>query len=331
MIAMTAPAIGTTPDRIELDGLDRYRSELHGYCYRMLGSGFEAEDAVQETMLRAWRAGAAFEGRSSLRTWLYSIATNVCLDLLRGRARRDWPIGLGPPSAPDGPLRWEALPEDVWVWPVADAAVLPAGGDPAEIAVARETIRLAFVTALQHLPPRQRAALVLCQVLRFEAAEVARQLDTTAAAVSSALRRARATLSAVRGDERPAEVDGDHAELLARYIDAFERYDIPALVDLLHEDAAQLMPPYPVWLRGAADIGAFMLGPGSKCHGSRLLPAAANGCPTFGQYRVDPDGGHRPWALHVLEISGGRVARVHSFLDPGRLFQHFGLPAHLPA
>lgn len=331
MIAMTAPAIGTTPDRIELDGLERHRNELYGLCYRMLGSGFEAEDAVQETMLRAWRAGSAFEGRSSLRSWLYSIATNVCLDMLRGRARRAWPIGLGPPSAPNGPLRWEALPEDVWVWPVADAAVLPAGGDPAEIAVTRETIRLAFVTALQHLPPRQRAMLVLCQVLRFEAAEVARQLDTTAAAVSSALRRARATLSEVRGGERPAEVNGDHAELLARYIDAFERYDIPALVDLLHEDATQLMPPFAVWLQGAADIGAFMLGPGSKCHGSRVVPAAANGCPTFAQYRADPGGGHRPWALHVLEVSGGRVARIHSFLDTDRLFPQFGLPAHLPA
>ena len=330
MIAMTTSVIGTASDQVEPDYLERHRSELYGYCYRMLGSGFEAEDAVQETMLRAWRGGPAFEGRSSLRTWLYSIATNVCLDLLRGRARRDWPIGLGPPSPPDGPLHWEALSEDVWVWPVADAAVLPSGGDPAEIAVARETIRLAFVTALQRLPPRQRAALVLCQVLRFEAAEVATQLDTTAAAVSSALRRARATLSAVRDGERPAEVNGDHVELLARYMDAFQRYDIPALVDLLHEDATQSMPPFATWLRGATDIGAFMLGPGSKCRRSRLLPAAANGCPTFGQYRADPDGGHAPWALHVLEVSGGRVATVHSFLDTDRLFPHFGLPPHLP-
>lgn len=330
MITMTAGAIGTTRDRIEPGGLERHRGELYGYCYRMLGSGFEAEDAVQETMLRAWRGGTAFEGRSSLRTWLYSIATNVCLDLLRGRARRASPVGLGPPSPPEGPSLWEALPEHVWVWPVADARVLPAAGDPAEIAVARETIRLAFVTALQHLPPRQRAALVLCQVLNFEAAEAARQLHTTVPAVNSALRRARDKLSAVPGEERPADVNDDHADLLARYLDAFERYDIPALVDLLHEDATQCMPPFPLWLRGAADIGAFMLGPGRHCRHSRLLTTAANGCPAFGQYHADPEGGHMPWALQVLEISGGRVARVHTFLDVDRLFPYFGLPAHLP-
>ena len=300
--------------------LERYRRELTGHCYRMLGSGFEAEDAVQEVMLRALRSGDGFEGRSSLRSWLYRIATNVCLDALRGRGRRAWPAGLGPSSPPDAELLGPRLPEHAWVSPVADARVVPDNGDPAEIAAARESVRLAFVTALQHLPPRQRAVLVLRQVLRFEAAEVAEQLDTTVPAVNSALQRARAKLAALPAEQRPTEVGADHAELLASYLDAFERYDMTAFVSLLHADALQSMPPYAMWLRGAAVIAAWMLGAGSGCRGSRLLPTAANGCPAFGQYRVDPEGGYSPWSLQVLEISGRRVREIHAFLDTDYLF-----------
>jgi RNA polymerase sigma-70 factor, ECF subfamily len=328
---MAESLLGAVNDLIELESLELYRRELNGYCYRMLGSAFEAEDAVQETMLRAVRAGRTFEGRSSPRSWLYRIATNVCLDLLRGRRRRASPVGLGPPSEPDDKFLGPMLPEHLWVSPVADARVLSEYADPAEITAARETIRLAFVTALQHLPARQRAALLLCQVLRFEAAEAAELLDTTTAAVNSAVQRARATLADLRAEERPVDVSTGHAELLARYVDAFERYDIAALVDLLHQDAVQSMPPFAMWLRGATDIGAWMLGPGIGCLGSRLLPTSANTCSAFGQYRIDPAGGHAPWSLQVLEISAGRIVEIHFFLDTARLFPLFDLPAHLPA
>lgn len=297
----------------------------------MLGSAFEAEDAVQETMLRAVRAGQTFEGRSSLRSWLYRIATNVCMDMLRSRARRASPIGLGPSSPPEPSALGPMLPEDVWVSPAAEARILPDYADPAEIAVARESVRLAFVTALQHLPARQRAALVLCRVLRFEAAEVARILGTTVVAVNSAVQRAGSALAALPPQDRAAEVGSDHAELLARYISAFERYDIAALVKLLHDDAVQTMPPYAMWLRGAADIGSWMLGAGSGCRGSRLLATRANGCPAFGQYRPAAGNGHMPFALHVLEICGGRVSGVHVFLDTERIFLLFALPARIPA
>jgi RNA polymerase sigma-70 factor, ECF subfamily len=326
---MSARAYRAASERLDLDGLEGYRPELTAYCYRMLGSAFEAEDAVQEMMLRAVRAGHTFEGRSTTRTWLYRIATNICLDLLRSRSRRAWPVGLGPPSPPVHTSLGPMLPEQTWITPAPDARVLAKEGDPAEIAAARETVRLAFVTALQCLPPRQRAVLILCQVLRFEAAEVAEMLDTTVAAVNSTLYRARATLAALPADQRPAEVTGDHAELLARYLDAFERYDIAAFVSLLHEDAVQSMPPFAMWLQGAADIGAWLTGAGSACRGSRLLPRKANGCPAFGQYHADPHGGYRPFALHVLEISDGRVSRLHTFLDVDRIFGLFGLPPRL--
>ncbi len=326
MTSQAADVIGAGYDP---DSLEAYRRELTGFCYRMLGSAFEAEDAVQEVMLRALRAGRDFEGRSSLRTWLYRIASNVCIDQLRGRSRRAWPAGLGPASPPDAEHLGPMLPEHAWITPVPDARALPSDGDPAEIAAAKETVRLAFVTALQFLPARQRAALVLCQVLRFEAAEVAEQLDTTTAAVNSAVQRARATLASLPPDERPTDVTNDHAELLARYVDAFERYDIGTLIGLLQEDAVQSMPPFAMWLRGAADIGQWMVGPGAGCRGSRLIATAANGCPALGQYRVDPAGGHAPWALHVLEVCGGRVAGIHAFLDAAHLFPLFELPAHL--
>jgi RNA polymerase sigma-70 factor (ECF subfamily) len=313
-----------------LDQLEQYRRELTGYCYRMLGSGFEAEDAVQETMVRAWRAADRFEGRSSVRSWLYRIATNVCLDLLRGRERRARPMELGPSSPPDDSHIGPILPEHAWVSPVADARVVPEDGDPGELAAAREGIRLAFVAALQHLPPRQRAVLVLCEVLRWQAVEVAELLDTSVAAVNSALQRARATLAASAGEARPSTLRPDQRRLLAQYVDAFERYDVARLVTLLHDDAVQSMPPFAMWIQGADNIGRWLLGPGRGCRGSRLLPTSANGCPAFGQYRPDPDGGHKPWALQVLEISGDRISGFHAFLDTERLFPLFGLPAHLP-
>ena len=316
----------------EPDDLEPYRRELTGYCYRMLGSGFEAEDAVQETMLRAWKSAEGFEGRSSLRSWLYRIATNVCLDMLRGRQRRARPMEMGTSSPPDESHLGEMLPEHLWVTPIADARVFPEDADPAEIAVARESVRLAFVTALQHLPARQRAALILCEVLRWQAAEAAELLSTSVAAVNSALQRARATLAAIPAQTRPHEVDTDQAELLTRYVAAFESYDISSLVALLHEDAVQSMPPFAMWIKGAANIGRWMVQPGpSECRGSRLLPASANGCPAFAQYRPDPAGGYRPWALQVLELSGGRIAEMTFFLDTEAIFPLFGLPARLPA
>jgi len=314
----------------DVEEFELHRRELTGYCYRMLGSGSEAEDAVQETMLRAWRSADRFEGRSSVRSWLFRIATNVCVDMHRGVQRRARPMELGPSSPPDEALLGPMLAENVWVSPVPDARVLPIGADPAEISAARHSIRLAFVTALQHLPARQRAVLILCEVLRWHATEAAELLDTSVAAVNSALQRARATLAAVPSEARPLDVDADNAELLGRYVDAFERYDIDGLVALLHEDAVQSMPPFAMWIRGARDIGAWMVQPGpSACRGSKLVPTAANGCPAFGQYRRDPAGGHHPWALQVLEISGGRIAGFHAFLDTERVFPVFGLPAHL--
>ncbi len=312
--------------------LEPFRRELTGYCYRMLGSGVDAEDAVQETMLRAWRASEGFQGRASVRTWLYRIATNVCIDLQRGSRRRAQPMELGPASPPEESLLWPTMrSEQPWASPIADERVLPAHADPAEITVARESVQLAFVTALQHLPARQRAALILCEVLRWPAAEAAELLDTSVAAVNSALQRARATIAALPPDTQPEPLDAEHADLLARYVDAFERYDIERLVTLLRRDAVMSMPPFAMWVRGAEDIGRFMLLPSpSRCRGSRLLAVHANGCPAFGQYKPDPDGGHAPWALQVLEISAGRITGLHCFLDTERIFPTFGLPAHLP-
>jgi RNA polymerase sigma-70 factor, ECF subfamily len=318
------------PDTLAPDDLEDHRRELTAYCYRMLGSGFDAEDAVQETMVRAWRAGERFEGRSSVRSWLYRIATNVCIDMIRGRQRRARPMELGPSRPPVESSLEGVLPEGSWVSPIADERVLPPEADPAEVAVARDSIRLAFVAALQHLPARQRAALILCEVLRWQAAEAAELLDTSVAAVNSALQRARATMGSVDADSGPTTVGDDQRDLLARYVDAFESYDIDRLVALLHDDATQSMPPFAMWLRGADDIGRFMLGPGAGCHGSRLIPVAANGCPAFGHYKPDPEGGYSPWALQVLEISGDRIAALNFFLDTEHLFPAFGLPDHLP-
>jgi RNA polymerase sigma-70 factor, ECF subfamily len=311
------------------EDLEQYRRELTGYCYRMLGSSFEADDAVQETMVRAWRATDRFEGRSSVRSWVYRIATNVCLDMLRGRQRRARPMEMGPSSPAEESHLGPMHPENLWVTPVPDAHVISADADPADVAEAKETIRLAFVTALQHLPARQRAVLILREVLRWRATEVAELLDTSVASVNSALQRARVTLAAkdLTADRAPA-IEAGQEELLARYVDAFQRYDIPRLVELLHEDAIQSMPPFAMWIEGRDSIAQWLLGAGIGCRGSRLVATSANGCAAFGQYRVDPAGGHAPWALQVLEMSGDRISGFHAFLDTN-LFAAFGLPAHL--
>lgn len=327
---MTTTQLAPTADDLEI-----YRRELTAFCYRMLGSGSEAEDAVQETLVRAWRRGDGFEGRSSVRSWLYRIATNVCLDMHRSVQRRARPMELGPSSPPEESYLGPMLPEAEWLSPIADARVLPTHADPAEIAEVRDSVRLAFVSALQHLPGRQRAALILCEVLRWRASEVAELLETSVAAVNSALQRARTTLAAAPAEVRHDaldSLDADSTELLARYVDAFERYDISRLVTLLHDDAIQSMPPFAMWIRGAENIGRWMVQPGpSGCRGSRLLPTSANGCPAWGQYRPDPAGGYQAWALQVVEVSGGRIAALNSFLDTGRIFPAFGLPVHLPA
>ena len=323
------PTLSAEP---RFDELEQHRRELTAYCYRMLGSPFEAEDAAQETLLRAWRGLDRFEGRAALRSWLYRIATNVCLDMLRGRERRARPMDLGPARSPEGPIG-EILPEVAWIEPVPDRLVV-SEGDPAEVAELRETVRLAFVAALQQLPPRQRAVLILCEVLRWKASEVAELLDTSVASVNSALQRARATLDASdasAGESQP--LDQESRELLGRYVRAFERYDMEALTSLIHEDATQSMPPYELWLRGRDDILRWWVGPGAGCRGSRVIPtSSANGSPAFGQYKPSPDGdGYTPWALQVLEIENGRIVEFTFFLATDSLFPLFDLPPKLPA
>ncbi|MCS0637706.1 sigma-70 family RNA polymerase sigma factor [Streptomyces sp. LP05-1] len=310
--------------------LEEYRTELTGYCYRMLGSAFEAEDAVQDTMVRAWRSLDRFEGRSSLRSWLYRIATNVCLDALSAGNRRARPMDLSAPT-PVAQAQLTTRPEVTWLEPVPDGRVLPSVADPAETAVARESVRLAFVAALQHLPPKQRAVLILREVLAWRASEVAELLDTTVASVNSALQRARATLA----EQDPAKTDAadpldeEQRKLLERYVAAFEGYDMAALTALLHEDATLSMPPYDLWLRGHEDIVGWLLGVGSVCRGSRLVATVANGTPAFAHYHPDPAGGFAPWALMTIEITAGKVCGITSFLDVKRWFPLFGLPERL--
>jgi RNA polymerase sigma-70 factor (ECF subfamily) len=321
----------TRPSAAELEpALEAYRAELTGYCYRMLGSAFEAEDAVQETLLRAWRAYDRFEGRAALRSWLYRIATNVCITMLGARQRRARPMDMGPASSADTPLG-QALTESAWVEPVPDERVMVTGHDPAEVAIARESIRLAFVAALQHLPPRQRAVLILREVLRWKADEVAELLETSVASVNSALQRARATLASKKLDDgAPSELtDEAQRELLARYVDAFERYDLDSLTALLQKDASWSMPPHELWLQTHDDIRAWCLGPGIGCRGSRLIATNANGSPAFGQYKPDPAGGYEPWSLQVVDFSGDRIGGIVFFLDTARWFPLFGLPPRL--
>ncbi len=318
-----ADAGATILARSELESaLEEHRGELTGYCYRMLGSVFEAEDAVQETLLRAWKGLDRFEGRAAFRSWLYRIATNVCLDMLSGRERRARPMDLGPAREPIE-SNLQTLPEVTWIEPLPD--------DPADVAESRETIRLAFVAALQHLPPRQRAVLILCEVLRWKAAEVAELLETSVASVNSALQRARATLEASEINPSEPALDEPDRELLARYVEAFERYDMEALTSLIHEDATQSMPPFDLWLRGRDDIFTWWVGPGVGCRGSRVIPTvSANGSPAFGQYKPSDTGeGYDPWALQVLEISDGRIVELTFFLGTETIFPLFGLPAHL--
>jgi RNA polymerase sigma-70 factor (ECF subfamily) len=306
--------------------LEQYRRELTAHCYRMLGSPFEAEDAVQEALLRAWKNLDRFQGRSALRSWLYRIATNVCLDMLEGRSRRARPMDLGPAGEPI--VENLRTPEVPWLQPVPDSLV----ADPAETVASRETIRLAFVAALQHLPPRQRAVLILCEVLRWKASEVAELLETSVASVNSALQRARATLDEI--DVSPdSEFEEPDRELLERYVKAFEAYDFEALTSLIHEDAIQSMPPYDLWLSGREDILTWWTGPGIGCKGSRMIPVvSANGSPAFGQYKPSESGdGYEPWALQVLELSDGGIAELTFFLDTETLFPLFGLPTRLDA
>ena len=324
---MHDPSSTVTPAAGKLeDQLEQHRAELRAYCYRMLGSPFEAEDAVQETFIRAWRGFERFEGRAALRSWLYRIATNVSLDMLNGRERRARPMDLGPAREPVE-SNLNTLPEVTWIEP------FPADGDPAEVAVSRETIRLAFVAALQHLPPRQRAVLILCEVLRWKASEVAELLDTSVASVNSALQRARATLeeSDLSAADTSSSVDQVDAELLARYVQAFEQYDMDALTSLIREDATQSMPPFDLWLSGREDILRWWVGPGAGCRGSRVIPTVtANGSPAFGQYKPSESGsGYDPWALQVLEIADGRIVEFTFFLDTVRVFPLFGLPMRL--
>ena len=314
----------TTPAAKELEGqLEQYRAELTAHCYRMLASPFEAEDAVQETFIRAWRNLDKFEGRAALRSWLYKIATNVCLDMLGGRERRARPIDLGPAQEPiEANLNERS--EATWIQPIPD---------PAVVAESNETTRLALVAALQHLPPKQRAVLILCEVLRWKAGEVAELLDTSVASVNSALQRARATLDEQELSVADASRSVDEAdeELLSRYVAAFEAYDMDALVPLIQEDAIQSMPPFDMWLEGRSDIFEWWFGPGIACKGSRVIPTvAANGSPAFGQYKPSDTGsGYDPWALQVLEIEDGKIVEFTFFLDTETMFPLFGLPPRL--
>jgi len=309
--------------------LEEHRGALTGHCYRMLGSAVDADDAVQETMVRAWRSLERFDGRSSLRTWLYRIATNVCLDALPDRARRERPIEMGPAGTVHDALEERARSH--WLEPIPDERALPVDADPAERVMLRQSLRLAFVAALQHLPAKQRAALLLADVLGWSAAEAADTLGLSVAAVTSALQRARATLAARDlGDTRvaaDAALSTEQASLVERYLHAFERYDVEALTALLHEDAVLSMPPYTMWLRGPETIGAWLLGRGAACRGSRLIPTRACGQPAFGQYR---DAGRTPWALIVLELTSNRITAMTSFLDTATLFPLFGLPPVAP-
>ena len=314
----------------DVANLEVHRPALTGHCYRMLGSVFDADDAVQETMIRAWRAWKQFDGRSSVSTWLYRIATNVCLDELKNRGRRARPIEEGSPSSGAPPL--ESLtqrPPADWIEPILDGRIIPAEADPSERAMLRQSVRLAFVAALQHLAPKQRAALLLTEVLGCSAMETADILETSVASINSALQRARAAL-AKRSEPEPPDLTEAQQGMLRRYVAAFESYDIDRLTALMREDATFCMPPYSLWLQGPREVRTWMLGLGSGCRGSRLVPTAACGWPAFAQYRPNPEGGHQAWALLVLELSEDRISGVNSFLDTGNLFPRFDFPLTLP-
>jgi RNA polymerase sigma-70 factor (ECF subfamily) len=318
--------------------LEPFRKQLTGYCYRMLGSGSEAEDAVQDTMIKAWRNLDRFEGRASLKSWLYRIATNVCLDMLQGPQRRARPMDLGPASTADT-LVGVPLTEATWVQPIPDALVVSGDGDPAEVAAERESIRLAFIATLQHLPARQRAVLILREVLRWQASEVAELLGTSVASVNSALQRARATLDGVdpdalsAGASKPGAVDSGREDLLASFMSAFESYDIDGIVALLRDDVEFSMPPFQLWLQSPAEVAKFLVGQGIECKGSRLLPVQANGQSGFACYHPAKDGdGYAPWCIQLFDVEDGKITGWHNYLslDP-KIFPLFGLPDRLAA
>jgi RNA polymerase sigma-70 factor (ECF subfamily) len=321
------------PDADEFARLaEPLRPELLAHCYRMLGSVHDAEDQVQETLIRAWRSYGEFEGRSSLRTWLYRIATNACLRAIENRARRPLPSGLGEPGRdPEGPLG-EIRPEAPWLQPIPDALLGSESVDPADVAVARQSMRLALIAALQFLPARQRAVLILRDVLRWRAAEVADLLGTSTAAVNSVLQRARAQLGAAApapGELREPAAPRQRA-LLDQYAAAFENADVAALTRLLREDAVFEMPPQPTWFAGRQVIGRFLASRVLQTPDTfRMLPTAANGQPAFAAYQRGPDGRHRAHAIQVLEIGTDGIGHVVSFNDPG-LLTVFGLPQTWP-
>ena len=323
--------------------LERLRPAVTGYCYRMLGSGFEAEDATQEAMVRAWRRSETLEERGAPKAWLFRIATNVCLDQIESRKRRARPVDLGDAGTANTPVG-APLPETTWVLPIADGQVADPDADPATRSEDREALRLAFVAALQHLPPRQREVLELREVLRCSAKEVADLLETSVASVNSALQRARATLDelALEDADAPARPsDEDERRLLEAYLEAFAEYDIDRIVALLRYDVVFDMPPLALWLRGPDEVARFMLGQGAACRGSKLIAVTANGCPAFASYKPDPESGDwLPWSLTVLEPATGgdgdggpAVAGVHNFLQPflPSLFRSFELPDRLTA
>ena len=316
----------TASDAISAAELEPYRRELTGFCYRMLGSVHEAEDAVQDTILRAWKALETFEDRGGLRPWLYRIATNVCIDMLKGRSRRALPMDVAPVGISEGRLI-DRRSDETWIGPAPDSLTLTFDGDPAERAVSQESVRLAFIAALQHLAPRQRAVLILRDVLRWRAAEVAVLLETSADAVNSALRRARAALDGTERDSAPSEPSPDDRELLAAYIDAFTRHDVEALVSLLRDDAIVEMPPFDLWLRGTDDIREWLIAVDALAD-HILTPVRANGSLAVAVYRPEEPGGEpTAFAIQVLDVVAGRVSAIHSFIDP-TLFGHFGLPHH---
>ena len=314
---------------IDIEQIEVHRPALTGHCYRMLGSVVDADDAAQETIIRAWKNADQFDGRAALRTWLYRIATNVCLAALADRKRRARPMEERPAGATTEAL--VQLPRTHWIEPIPDARAIPADADPSERAMLRQSIRLAFVAALQSLAPKQRAVLLLVEVLGWSVAEVAGTLDTSIAAVNSALQRARATLAGRNCGISPCALTESQEQMLSRYVAAFERYDVDELAALLRDDATFSMPPYALWIQGPDSVRAWLLGMGAGCRGSRLLATAACGSPAFGQYKADSDGGHKPFALVVLELSGDYIAGWNSFLDTETLFPRFELPARLPA
>jgi len=325
--------IRAEPDSEEFARLtDPFRPELMAYCYRMLGSVQDAEDQVQETLLRAWRSFGQFEGRASLRTWLYRIATNECLRAIDHRGRRPLPSSLSDPDQePERPLA-ATRSEVPWLEPIPDALLRPESADPAVVAVSREGIRLAFIAALQYLPARQRAVLILRDVLGWRAAEVAQLLGTTTHAANGLLQRARAQLrqAAPAPDELRDPADPRDLDLLNRYAAAFESADMTALAEILRHDAVLEMPPLPTWFAGRDHIGRFLQEHVLRQPGDFIMiPAAANGQPALAEYQRRPDGGYHVHGVQVLTVAGSRVARIASFHQPG-VIAAFGLPATLP-